>query len=180
MDFYTMPFFWAVISMLGFHGATLVVSGHRVGRRLAFTGLMLVLITVGRILLVTPLCPQPRFDLVEWNWILGGIFLLAALLIALPTIKVKWWRAPAAGMKLKTTGVYAVVRHPMYLSEILWPIGWSLLCGSYFGLALTPIWWLCLQFHVLIEEERLAGELGGEYIEYMQRVRSRIVPGFRV
>ena len=103
--------------------------------------------------------------------------LLLALVIAIPTMSVKWWRAAGSGMKLHTTGVYALVRHPMYLSEFLWPIGWSLMWGSAIGLALTPAWCLAFQSHVLMEEDRLKAELGPEYAEYMRRVRSRILPG---
>ena len=60
MSFYTDPFFWALVSLLGLQGAGLVASGHRIGRNLLFTSLMLTFVTVGRVLLVMPLCPQPR------------------------------------------------------------------------------------------------------------------------
>ena len=76
--------------------------------------------------------------------------------------------------------MYSVVRHPMYLSEVLWPIGWSMMWGSIYGLALTPLWWLGFLFHVLVEEARLEKELGSEYTEYMKSVRSRILPGLPV
>jgi protein-S-isoprenylcysteine O-methyltransferase Ste14 len=180
VSFFTNPFFWALVSMGGLHGAGLVVSDHRLGRNPVVVTLLLTFVTVGRILLVLPFCQQPRLDLAEWNWVIGGLVLLIALVVAVPTMSVKWWRAPTGGMKLHTTGVYAIVRHPMYLSEVLWPIGWSIMWGSMYGLALAPVWWLGFQIHVLAEEARLEQELGAEYTEYMSKVRSRILPGLRM
>jgi protein-S-isoprenylcysteine O-methyltransferase Ste14 len=78
---------------------------------------------------------------------------------------------------LRTKGVYSIVRHPMYLSELIWPVGWSAMWGSSIGLALTPIWWLGFRFHVLVEEDRLQQQLGDEYTQYMRSVHSRILPG---
>jgi len=176
MSFYTHPFFWALIAMTGLQGASLIVRGNRLGRNLLFVTLMLTLVTAGRFLLPLPFCPQPRFDLAGGNRILGGLVLFAALVFILPTITVKWWRAPRAGMKLHTRGVYAIVRHPMYLGELLWPLGWSLYWGSSYGVALTPVWWLGFLVHISTEEERLRRELGDEYALYVQEVPGRLLP----
>lgn len=80
-------------------------------------------------------------------------------------------------MKLHTTGVYGFVRHPIYLSEVLWPVGWSLIWGSVYGLALTPLWWSAFLLHALAEEETLERVLGGAYWAYKRSVRGRILPG---
>ncbi|RMG44319.1 MAG: isoprenylcysteine carboxylmethyltransferase family protein [Acidobacteria bacterium] len=177
MNFYTSPFFWAFISMIGMHGATLAVGGHRIARRLPFVSAVLALVTAGRIMLPLPICPQPRFDLGSWQSVAGGLILLIALGVAAPALTVKWWRPPEPGMKLRTTGIYALVRHPIYLSEVLWPAGWSLIWGSVYGLALTPIWWLAFLLHAIAEEDRLEAVLGSEYAEYKARVRGRLFPG---
>lgn len=102
--------------------------------------------------------------------------MLVALGVAVPALSVKWWRPPEAGMKLHTMGIYSIVRHPIYLSEVLWPVGWSLAWGSVYGLALTPLWWLAFLYHAIAEEEELKRVLGGEYTAYMERVRGRIFP----
>lgn len=180
MEWYTSPFFWAFLSMIGLHGATLVVSGHRIVRSVPFVALVLALVTAGRIVLVLPFCEQPRLAPAPWHWAVGGLIVVLALGIAAPALSVKWWRPPTLGMKLRTTGVYAIVRHPIYLSEVLWPVGWSLMWGSAYGLALTPVWWLVFLLHALAEEDRLESVLGSEYTSYKQRVRGRIVPGLPV
>lgn len=177
MSFAADPWFWALLALLGLQGAGLVVSGHRLGQKPAFVATVLLLFTAGRVLLALPLCPQPRFDLGVGNDLAGAAVLLLAAGIGLPTITIRWWRAPAAGMRLRTRGVYGLVRHPMYLAELLWPVGWSLLWGSAYGLWLTPLWWCGLLLHVLLEEAQLARQLGGEYEAYARRVRGRILPG---
>jgi protein-S-isoprenylcysteine O-methyltransferase Ste14 len=123
VSFYTSPFFWALVSMVGLCGATMAVSGHRIGRSLLFISAVLTLVTAGRIVLVLPFCVQPRLAPVPWHPVVGGILILVALGVAAPALTVKWWRPPEAGMKLHTTGIYAVVRHPIYLCEVLWPVG---------------------------------------------------------
>ena len=82
----------------------------------------------------------------------------------------------AAGQRLIDTGPYAVVRHPMYASALLYLIGTPLALGSYWGLlglgAMLPF----LVWRLLDEERLLVQELPG-YVTYRARVRHRLVPG---
>ena len=81
----------------------------------------------------------------------------------------------ATGQKVIATGPYAVVRHPMYASGLLYMLGTPLALGSYWGFlalaAMTPF----LLWRLLDEERILARDLPG-YAEYRQRVRHRLVP----
>jgi protein-S-isoprenylcysteine O-methyltransferase Ste14 len=74
------------------------------------------------------------------------------------------------------TGVYAVVRHPMYTGIALMLPGMALwlqsTAGAMFSLVPTGL----LVVRILIEENFLRRELTG-YVEYTQRVRWRLVPG---
>jgi len=76
-----------------------------------------------------------------------------------------------------STGPYAIVRHPMYASALLYLLGTSLALGSYYGLlpagAMIPF----LIWRLFDEERFLAANLPG-YSEYQQRVRHRLVPFF--
>ncbi|HWC77623.1 MAG TPA: isoprenylcysteine carboxylmethyltransferase family protein [Blastocatellia bacterium] len=73
------------------------------------------------------------------------------------------------------SGVYSVVRHPMYAGAVLLFIGMPLWLGSYAGvlLALLPIATLVLR--ILLEERFLKRELRG-YDAYTKRVRHRLIP----
>ncbi|MFC2079550.1 methyltransferase family protein [Candidatus Bipolaricaulota bacterium] len=67
-------------------------------------------------------------------------------------------------------GVYGIVRHPMYLSEIL--LGLGLLLFS-LSLAAAAVWVLAIGFlHIIAryEERQLLAHFGDDYREYMREV----------
>jgi protein-S-isoprenylcysteine O-methyltransferase Ste14 len=74
------------------------------------------------------------------------------------------------------TGPYALVRHPMYASALLYLFGTPLALGSYRGLVPFVLVIPFLMWRLFDEEKMLTRELEG-YSEYQQRVRYRLVPG---
>jgi protein-S-isoprenylcysteine O-methyltransferase Ste14 len=78
--------------------------------------------------------------------------------------------------KVISTGPYAVVRHPMYASGLLYLIGTPLALGSYWGLLALVFMLPLLMWRLVDEEQVLARELPG-YTDYRARVRYRLVPG---
>ena len=78
--------------------------------------------------------------------------------------------------KVISSGPYAIVRHPMYVAVILMYVYTPLALGSYWGIvpALTIL--PSIYFRIRSEEKVLASELEG-YVEYMQKVRYRLIPG---
>jgi protein-S-isoprenylcysteine O-methyltransferase Ste14 len=83
-------------------------------------------------------------------------------------------------MALQATGLYGIVRNPIYLGELLWCFGWAVLHGSIVGVALVLLWWVGLLILVMIEEESLERALGQTYLNYKARVRGRMVPGLPI
>jgi protein-S-isoprenylcysteine O-methyltransferase Ste14 len=81
----------------------------------------------------------------------------------------------AENQKVIATGPYAIVRHPMYASGLLYFLGTPLALGSYRGL--LPIAWM-LPFLIwrLLDEERLLARNLPEYAEYRRKIRYRLVP----
>jgi len=81
----------------------------------------------------------------------------------------------AANQRVISTGPYAVVRHPMYASALLYLFGTPLALGSYWGvipiIAMMPF----LLWRLFDEERFLSVNLPG-YSEYQRRVRRRLVP----
>jgi len=82
----------------------------------------------------------------------------------------------SAGQRVIDTGPYAVVRHPMYASALLYLIGTPLALGSYRGFLGLAIMLPLLVWRLLDEEHLLAQELPG-YAAYQARVRYRLIPG---
>jgi protein-S-isoprenylcysteine O-methyltransferase Ste14 len=174
------PFFWAFVGMFGLLAGTALVSGTKLGRN-ALLGFAVVMICdLARIILVLPFCLQPRFEIGVWNWIAGGIILAAALVFAVPALSIKWWAAPEENTVLKTTGIYGIVRNPIYLADVLFSLGFAIMFRSIIGVALVPAWWAGFLFVVLTEEESLERTLGQPYLDYKQRVKGRIIPGLPI
>jgi protein-S-isoprenylcysteine O-methyltransferase Ste14 len=74
-----------------------------------------------------------------------------------------------------STGVYGLVRHPMYLGAILMFLGGPLLVGAAAALAVGVALSLLLAVRIVDEEKLLVSELPG-YDEYRRRVRHRLLP----
>ena len=83
-------------------------------------------------------------------------------------------KAKREGWKLQTNGVYGIVRHPMYLGDVLWALGWSIIFNALYALALIPLWFFLRYSISVLEEEKLIEKYGEIYRVYMQKVRKRI------
>lgn len=79
------------------------------------------------------------------------------------------------GQKVVDTGLYGVIRHPMYTATIVLFLSIPLVLGSWSAFVL----FLCYPFMIVRrirnEEDVLRAELDG-YSDYMERVRWRLVP----
>jgi protein-S-isoprenylcysteine O-methyltransferase Ste14 len=75
-----------------------------------------------------------------------------------------------------STGPYAVVRHPMYASALLYLLGTPLALGSYWGLVPLVATLPFLIWRLFDEETFLTKNLTG-YAEYKTKVRQRLIPG---
>ncbi len=80
-----------------------------------------------------------------------------------------------SGQKLVSTGLYALVRHPMYTGNTIMMLGVPLALGSYWGLVFVIPGLLALAVRIGDEEQLLKQELEG-YSEYAQKVHYRLVP----
>lgn len=80
-----------------------------------------------------------------------------------------------SGQKVVSTGLYGLVRHPMYFATQILMAGTCLALASYWGLAVLIPCLVVFGFRILDEEKMLNEELTG-YREYTEKVRSRLVP----
>ena len=79
------------------------------------------------------------------------------------------------GQKVVSTGLYGLVRHPMYAVIIWLFLSMPLILGSYIGLIPLAFLPYILVKRLLNEEKLLRGGLDG-YDEYMKEVRYRLIP----
>ena len=79
------------------------------------------------------------------------------------------------GQTVVDTGLYGVVRHPMYAVTILLFLMIPLVLGSWYALIAFVFYPVVIVVRLTGEEELLTRELPG-YSEYKQKVKYRIIP----
>lgn len=112
--------------------------------------------------------------------VLGDVAVAAGLVVAQLVVVQNGYAAATItvedGQPLVSTGLYGVVRHPMYAGALVMLAGAPPALDSYWGLvpmlATIPI----LAVRIVDEERMLVTELAG-YDAYTRRVRYRLLPG---
>jgi protein-S-isoprenylcysteine O-methyltransferase Ste14 len=109
----------------------------------------------------------------------GDVLVGVGLLIAMITTIQNGYAAAninvESDQKVVSTGVYSVVRHPMYFGNVVLMIGIPLALGSYWGLLFVIPGLVVLATRILDEEKVLTEELSG-YQDYARQVHYRLVP----
>ena len=112
--------------------------------------------------------------------VLGDVLVAAGLLVAQLVVVQNAYAAATIGIEedqpVVSTGLYAVVRHPMYLGALIMLLGTPLALDSYWGTAVLLPATFALGARIVDEERLLTAELAG-YGAYVGRVRHRLVPG---
>jgi protein-S-isoprenylcysteine O-methyltransferase Ste14 len=83
------------------------------------------------------------------------------------TLKVAETHRP---VKIVSTGLYSIIRHPQYFGGVIAHIGITILLSAFFSLIITPI---VIILNILIswkEEIELIKEFGKEYTDYKKKV----------
>ena len=129
----------------------------------------------------------PGFDR-RWHWsnvpgwlsILAEIGMVASFVLFFFVMKQNSYAAATVRVegeqKVISTGLYGVVRHPMYMATLPLMIAIPLTLGSYWTLLLVIPLLPVLAWRLLDEERVLRRDLPG-YIDYCARVRYRLIPG---
>lgn len=115
----------------------------------------------------------------DWvSWAAAAVFLLAYLLYAevlrenaylSRTVEVQ------EGQKVIDTGLYGVVRHPMYAATLLLFLSIPLVLGSPVSFAVFLAYPLLIAKRIRNEEQVLEQGLAG-YADYKRRVKYRLIP----
>ncbi len=174
-------FFWALVATTSLYvGMAIFTSRQRFSRQVYMaTGMLASLGYAGPRMLI-PFLPQPEIGIPDRAaWLIGGAVLAAGLAIIARAIM----RLRAIGKEPENgpgpvldDGLYGLVRHPMYLGDVLWSLGLAIMLNAAYALALMPLWWLLRACLTVLEEERLVDKYGDAYHAYRARVPGRIVP----
>ena len=79
------------------------------------------------------------------------------------------------GQKVVDTGLYGIVRHPMYMATVLLFLMIPIILGSWYALIVFAFYPAIIVVRLKDEEELLTRELPG-YAAYKQKVKYRMIP----
>ena len=112
-------------------------------------------------------------------WTAAGLFLLAYVLYA-EVLRENVWLSRTVEVQehqqVVDTGLYGVVRHPMYAATVLLFLAMPLVLGSVFSLAVMLLYLPLIGRRIRNEEAVLEQGLEG-YAAYKERVKYRLIPG---
>lgn len=106
------------------------------------------------------------------------VFVLSYLLFAEVARENEWLSRVvevAEGQQVVSTGLYGIVRHPMYLASLMMFLAMPLVLGSWWALLPFGFYVPVIVSRTLDEERLLRRELAG-YDDYCTKVRWRIIP----
>ena len=112
------------------------------------------------------------------SWAAAGAFLLGYLLYAEVLRENAWLSRTVevqAGQKVVDTGLYGVVRHPMYMSTLLLFLAMPLVLGSAISFVIMLAYIPIIARRIRNEERVLEQGLQG-YADYRRRVRWKVIP----
>ena len=111
---------------------------------------------------------------------LGNLMVVVGLTIAMLVVIQNSYAAAnitvEADQPVVSTGLYGLVRHPMYFGSMVMLIGIPLALGSFVALVIDVLYVVLFAARILDEEKALTQDLTG-YREYTEKVHSRLVPG---
>ena len=115
------------------------------------------------------------------SWVLitsGSFFLLSYGMYAEVMRENEWLSRSievAEGQKVVSTGLYGIVRHPMYTATIGMFLAMPIILGSWWAFLVMLPYITVIMSRIKDEENLLLSELEG-YQEYTQKVRWRLIP----
>ena len=115
----------------------------------------------------------------DWiSWVAAAVFLLAYLLYA-EVLRENTYLSRTVevqhGQKVIDTGLYGIVRHPMYSATIFLFLSMPLILGSAFSFVIFLVYPVLIAKRIRSEEKVLEDGLEG-YKEYKKRVKYRLLP----
>lgn len=114
-----------------------------------------------------------------WLEIVSAIFLFLGYLLFFIVIRQNSYASRVIEIQEKQkvidTGLYSIVRHPMYLAVIIMYLFLPLLLGSFFSFIIMLLFPFQINMRISNEEEVLEKGLAG-YMEYKERVKYKVIP----
>ena len=119
------------------------------------------------------------YMLPDWAVFVATAVFLAAYALYAEVMRENVWLSRTIevqdNQQVVSTGLYGIVRHPMYAATLLLFLSMPLVLGSPWSFAIMLLYIPIIAFRIRNEEQVLERELKG-YAEYKQRVRYKVIP----
>jgi protein-S-isoprenylcysteine O-methyltransferase Ste14 len=160
-----------------------VSKGGKIRKGPKVDSVLLLLVNIISIILplvyaYSSLIDRANYSLPNSLGIIGVLGLVAALIIKVKAhsdLGRNFTTSPGPRGSLITNGIYSYVRHPLYLSILIWGISTPLVIQNFIA-GLVPLVCICvfLVVRVPIEEKMLLEEFGDQYRSYLIHTGSLI------
>lgn len=114
-----------------------------------------------------------------WLVIVAAVILLAAYGLYAEVMRENAYLSRTVevqeNQKVVDTGLYGIIRHPMYSATILLYLAMPIVLGSWFSFLVMLLYPIIIVFRIRNEEKVLEQGLEG-YSEYKKRVKYRLIP----
>ena len=114
-----------------------------------------------------------------WVTLIASLLFLVAYLLYAEVMRENAWLSRTIrveeGQTVVDTGLYGIVRHPMYAVTVLLFLSIPLILGSWYALIVFAFYPAMIVVRILDEEKLLTRELPG-YAEYKKKVTYRLLP----
>lgn len=120
-----------------------------------------------------------------WSNMPTSIVIIASVIFLLSYVMYAWVMKENAylsrtievqeNQKVVDTGLYSIVRHPMYAATILLFLAIPVVLGSWWGLVIFLLYPPIIAVRIINEEKVLTQQLSG-YSEYKEKVKYRLIP----
>ncbi len=119
------------------------------------------------------------FPLPDWVSDVSAAVFLAAYLMYAEVLRENAYLSRTIevqqGQKVIDTGLYGIVRHPMYSATVLLFLAMPLVLGAIISFLVFLLYPMLIAFRIRGEEQLLEAELPG-YAEYKEKVKYRLLP----
>lgn len=119
------------------------------------------------------------YMLPDWAVLVATVVFLAAYALYAEVMRENVWLSRTIevqeNQQVVSTGLYGIVRHPMYAATLLLFLSMPLVLASPWSFAIMLLYIPIIALRIRNEEQVLERELKG-YAEYKQRVRYKVIP----
>ena len=179
----TQPLFWIGSYLAGYTIAIVVLSLRKFAAKVEskmpkFLMRIFIFLTFIAPPIILPFSKGPKIAIPIPVTLTVGIFLLVVNFYIKILAQRQIGVSPAlkGKEKLITTGIYGIVRHPLYISNGLLAIGMAILLKSMYTLLFSIVYTFLYLPIIHFEEKDLFVKYGKEYKEYKRKVPWKMIP----